>query len=141
MRLSPLLFVILSSSAVCAAEVGPDVGKSSTVDFSQEVLSPMGKVFFPCQKDAPHCDENTLRWIAYGALASPAEARQPGSSASPQDFKNQLLGYRIGASVSPVELTTDEKSWLKAAMFRTYNPGLAFSACLKIMRADECGEK
>lgn len=142
---SALLLSSLALGPAFAAEAPADAGsKPPAIDFNLEVLSPMKKPFFTCKADqagipAAHCDENTLRWVAYGALSVASEARSPGSAPTPQDFKNQVLGEKIGASTAPIDLTVDEKSALKAALYRVYNPGVAYAACRVFMSSAECG--
>lgn len=141
-----LAAVLLSVPAF--AQVAP-VGSANlppSIDFSQTIKTPMGKPFLDCSSltgtPKESCDQNnSLRWVSYQALAAPVEARQPGSMPSIQDYKNQVLGDKIGSSMAPLDLTTDEKSELKAALFRGLaSPAMAYAACLMIVPKDECSK-
>jgi hypothetical protein len=134
---------ILWSGAALAQTAPADI-PAKAVDFNAIVKTPMGRPFVSCegikdnQEARRNCDEqNTLRWIAFTALSSPADMQHPGSL---QDRKNQVLGYKIGSSTAPIDLTSEERTALKQALFRAMlNQATAYAACVMVeIKADEC---
>ena len=115
--------------------------KPPPIDFGLDVKDPRGKPFpMPCDKDAKApCENWTLAYAAYLALNTPTQ-RQQGAPANPEDARNAALGWRIYSSTAPLDLTTDEKTQLKAAMFKGLAPAVAYAACRMIVPEEECAK-
>jgi hypothetical protein len=115
--------------------------KSPPIDFSLDVKDPRGKPFpMPCDKDVKvPCENWTLAYAAYLALNTPSQRGQ-GAPANPEDAKNAALGWRIYSSTAPLDLTTDEKTELKSALFKGLAPAVAYASCRMIVPEEECAK-
>lgn len=141
MKRTFLIGALCATSFTAHAQSAPSGAalKLPPIDFGLTVKDPKGKPFpAQCAADKPNCGETwSLGSAAYSALNAP---RAQGAPVSPEDMRNAALAWRIYSSSAPLDLTTDEKGWLKAALFKGLVPALAYASCRMIVPEEECGK-
>lgn len=139
--------LLLASPALAQeAKPGP-IDKPPAIDFGAAVKDAKGKPFPTCIPDknstpeqVKGCAEPTsLSYAVYASLNAP-QPRQPGAAPSPQEAKDAALGWRIYQSTAPLDITTDERAAIKAALFRALGPAIAYASCRMIVPPDECAK-
>jgi hypothetical protein len=138
-------FLIGLIFALCPVVAFAQADKPPPIDFTVAIVGPDGKPdlaekVIPCPTDKSYCwKEWTLGYTAYAALCAAQKDPRNPSALDPDEAKRCALGWRIYAATTPLDLTTDQRSMLKAALFRGLAiPVLAYGACRMIVPPEEC---